>query len=274
MWRCPERDGNRWWNGLFTPWGHPLAVARSAGAGTVVPMIWRRVGAVLALLAVVGLAAYLLRDGIPSARQTIAAAGLWAPILFVVLHGVICAGPVPRSVFTAAAGVLFGSVTGVLSALAGTALAAGLAFVLAKAMGGRLVAKHEHRPQVAWVLRRVQHSGLLTMISLRLIPPIPFSVMNYAAALSGAGIVPYLLATVIGVLPGTISIVVLGDAAVSGDPHPAMFVVSVVSGLIGASGAFFVARRKLPAESGPSTPIVDDAATDPGDGSTGLGRAA
>ncbi|MCO1653933.1 TVP38/TMEM64 family protein [Pseudonocardia humida] len=229
-------------------------------------MIWRRVGAGLALLAVAALAAYLLRDGVPNVRQTVAAAGFWAPLLFVLLHGVICAGPVPRSVFTVVSGILFGSVTGVLAALAGTALAAGLAFVLAKAIGARLVERHAHRPPVAWVLRRVQHRGLLTMISLRLIPPMPFSVMNYASALSGAGIVPYLLATVIGVLPGTISIVVLGDAAVSGDPHPAMFVVSAVSGLIGLTGAYFVARRPLPAEPEPPAEIVDTAATDPGDG--------
>jgi uncharacterized membrane protein YdjX (TVP38/TMEM64 family) len=240
-------------------------------------MIWRRVGAGLALLAVVALlavGAYLLRDGISNVRQTVAAAGLWAPLLFVVLHGTICAGPVPRSAFTVAAGVLFGSVTGILAALAGTALAAALAFVLAKAVGARMVERHAHRPRVAWVLSRVRHRGLMAMVSLRLIPPVPFSVMNYAAALSGAGIVPYLLATVIGVLPGTISIVVLGDAAMSGDPHPAMFVVSAVSGVIGFAGAFFVARRPLPAEPDPPTSIVDDAAaTDPGDG-PGLGRAA
>lgn len=235
-------------------------------------MIWRRVGAGLALLAVVALAAYLLRDGIPDVRQTVAAAGLWAPVLFVVLHGAICAGPVPRSVFTVAAGILFGSVTGILAALAGTALAAGLAFVLAKSIGARMVERHAHRPPIAWVLRRVQHRGLVAMISLRLIPPMPFSVMNYASALSGARIVPYLLATVIGVLPGTISIVVLGDAAVSGDPHPAMFVVSAVSAVIGLAGAYFVARRPLPAD--PEPPIAIAAATtDPGD-DPGLGRAA
>jgi uncharacterized membrane protein YdjX (TVP38/TMEM64 family) len=92
----------------------------------------------------------------------------------------------------------------------------------------------------------VQHRGLLAMISLRLIPAMPFSVMNYASALSGARILPYLLGTVVGVLPGTISIVVLGDAAVGGNPHPIMFVVSAVSAAVGVTGAVLVARHRLP----------------------------
>jgi uncharacterized membrane protein YdjX (TVP38/TMEM64 family) len=45
------------------------------------------------------------------------------------------------------------------------------------------------------------------------------------------------------VLPGTVAIVVLGDAAVGGDPHPAMIVVSVVSGVLGLAGAVVAARR-------------------------------
>jgi uncharacterized membrane protein YdjX (TVP38/TMEM64 family) len=225
-------------------------------------VIWRRVGAGLALLAVVAVAAYLLRDGVPDVRQTVAAAGLWAPLLFVLLHGVVCAGPVPRTVFTVAAGVLFGSVTGILATLTGTALAAALSFVLARAAGGRLVERHAHRAPVMWVRRRVQHRGLLTMISLRLIPAMPFSVMNYASALSGVGIGTYLLGTVLGVLPGTVSIVVLGDAAVSGNPHPAMFVVSAASGLIGLTGAYLVARRPLPVGPEPVAEIAADRGED------------
>jgi uncharacterized membrane protein YdjX (TVP38/TMEM64 family) len=233
-------------------------------------VIWRRVGAGLALVAVVALAAFGLRDGIPDVRAAVAGAGVWGPLLFVALHGAVSTTPVPRTVFTVAAGVLFGSLTGVLAALSGTALAAALSFVLARAAGGRLVERHAHRAPVAWVRRRVRHRGLLAMISLRLIPAMPFSVMNYASALSGVRIAPYLLGTVLGVLPGTISIVVLGDAAVSGDPHPVMFVVSAVSGLIGLTGAYLVARRPLPAdpEPGAGADVLD------ADGPDGLGRAA
>jgi uncharacterized membrane protein YdjX (TVP38/TMEM64 family) len=234
--------------------------------------MWRRVGLGLVLVAVVAVVVFLLRDGmpgIPDLRQAVAAAGMWGPLVFVALHAVVSASPVPRTVFTVAAGVLFGSLIGLAAALAGTALAAGLSFVLARFVGGPLAERYAHLPAVSWVRRRVQHRGLLTMISLRLIPAMPFSVMNYGAALSGARIAPYLLATLVGVLPGTISIVVLGDAAVGGNPHPAMFVVSVVSGLIGLTGAALVARRPLP-EPVPAAGPVERVDRDAGD----IGRAA
>jgi uncharacterized membrane protein YdjX (TVP38/TMEM64 family) len=194
-------------------------------------------------LAVVAVALLVFRNGLPDIRQTVVAAGLWAPLLFVLLHGAVTVTPVPRTVFTVAAGVLFGSVAGVLLAVAGTALAATTAFFLVRLVGGRFVERHAHHRAVAWVRARLDRSGLLAMVSLRLIPAVPFAVMNYASALSGVRFAPYLLGTVLGVLPGTIGIVVLGDAVVGGNPHPAMLLVSLTSGLVGLTGALIAARR-------------------------------
>jgi uncharacterized membrane protein YdjX (TVP38/TMEM64 family) len=250
----------------------PPALAHPARAGTVARVMLRRAGIGLLLVALAAVAVFLLRDGvpgIPELRATVAAAGVWGPLVFVVLHGVLCAAPLPRSVFTVAAGVLFGSLTGIGAALVGTALAAGLSFVLARFVAGAFVERHAHRAPVEWVRSRVQHRGLLAMVSLRLIPVMPFSVMNYGAALAGARIGPYLLGTVIGVLPGTLSLVILGDAAVSGNPDPVMLVVSVCSGAVGFAGALLVARRPLP-------PAPEEAAADdePGEPDTDLKHAA
>jgi uncharacterized membrane protein YdjX (TVP38/TMEM64 family) len=239
------------------------------GAGTVARVMLRRAGIGLLLVALAAVAVFLLRDGvpgIPELRATVAASGVWGPVVFVVLHGVLCAAPLPRSAFTVAAGVLFGTVTGIATALIGTALAAGLSFVLARFVGGRFVERHAHRAPVAWVRSRIEHRGLLAMISLRLIPIMPFSVMNYGAALAGAKLGPFLLGTVLGVLPGTLSLVILGDAAVSGNPDPVMLVVSFCSGAVGFIGALVVARRPpAPAPvaatgDGPDAPDLERAA--------------
>ena len=174
---------------------------------------------------------------------------MWAPVLFVLLQGVITLVPIPRTVFTVAAGVLFGSLTGVLLAVAGTTLAAVVAFWLVRTIGGPFVERHAHRRGVAWVRERLDRSGLLAMVSLRLIPMVPFAVMNYASALSGVRFTPYTIGTVVGVLPGTVAVVVLGDAAVGGNPHPAMLAVSVVCGALGVTGALLAARRAAPSSS-------------------------
>jgi uncharacterized membrane protein YdjX (TVP38/TMEM64 family) len=213
-------------------------------------------------LAVAVVVVVVFRHGLPDVRRTVAAAGIWAPLLFVLLHAVVTVTPVPRTVFTVAAGVLFGSVFGVVLAVSGTALSATLAFFLVRFIGGPFVERHAHHRAVAWVRARLDRNGLLAMVSLRLIPAVPFSVMNYASALSGVGYPPYLLGTVLGVLPGTIGIVVLGDAAVGGQPHPVMFLTSLVSGLVGLTGAVIAARRPALVEAAPDDTDEGEAQAD------------
>jgi uncharacterized membrane protein YdjX (TVP38/TMEM64 family) len=135
----------------------------------------------------------------------------------------------------------------VVLAVAGTSLAAAFAFGLVRLLGGRFARRHADHRVMTWVRARLERRGLLAMVSLRLIPAVPFSAMNYASALSGVRFAPYLLGTVLGVLPGTIGIVILGDAAVGGNPHPAMLLVSLTSGAVGLTGALIAARRPAPA---------------------------
>ena len=223
-----------------------LAERLLSSIGTFGRVSWGRIAAVSAGLLVVAVVAVLLyRSGtdLLDVRTAVQAAGLWAPLLFVLLQGMVTVTPVPRTVFTVAAGVLFGGIGGVLLAVAGTSLAAAFAFWLVKLLGGRFVRRHTDHRVMTWVRARLDRSGLLAMVSLRLIPAVPFSAMNYASALSGVRFAPYLLGTVLGVLPGTIGIVILGDAAVGGNPHPAMLLVSLTSGLVGLTGALIAARR-------------------------------
>lgn len=197
----------------------------------------------VALAAAVAVVLAVRSMGLPDVRGAVEASGVWAPLLFVLLSGVVTVAPVPRTVFTVAAGVLFGSVTGVLLAVAGTTLAATVAFWLVRLLGGAFVERHAHRRGVSWVRARLDRSGLLAVLSLRLIPMVPFAVLNYAAGLSGVRFVPYVLGTVLGILPGTVAVVVLGDAATGGSPHPVLLAVSLVGGLVGVGGALLAARR-------------------------------
>ncbi|MGQ0572899.1 MAG: TVP38/TMEM64 family protein [Pseudonocardia sp.] len=198
-------------------------------------------------LLVAGVAAgALLAWGSPDPRPVLAAiraAGIWAPALFVFLQVVLTVGPVPRTVFTVAAGVLFGSAVGAAVAVLATVGAAALAFWLVRAGTARLVARHADRRAVRWTRERLERRGLLAVLSLRLLPMVPFPVLNYASGASGMRFGPYLLGTALGVLPGTLAVVVLSDAAVGGAPDPRLLAVSVVCGVVGAAGVLAAARR-------------------------------
>ena len=103
-------------------------------------MTWLR--ALLGLTAVAAAVAVVLAvraAGVTEVREVVAGAGVSAPLLFVLFSGAVTLTPVPRTVFTVAAGVLFGPVTGVLLAVVGTMLAAAVAFGLVRLVGGPLV---------------------------------------------------------------------------------------------------------------------------------------
>ncbi len=234
--------------------GRPRAV------GTVGDVRWGRlVTAVATMLGAAVVAVLAMRaGGVAGVRAEVAAAGAWAPLLFVALQAVVTIAPLPRTVFTVAAGVLFGAVWGLLLTVTGTALAALAAYGLVRWVGGPIVARHEHRPGFAWLRARLDRSGLLAMVSLRLLPMVPFSVLNYAAGVARVRLFPYLVGTVLGVLPGTVAIVVLGDAVTGGDVNPALFAVSFAGAAVGLAGAATAARR-VP---GPA-PVTALAAPDP-----------
>jgi len=211
----------------------------------------------MAVLAAVVVCVLAMRTGgVAGVRAEVAAAGVWAPVLFVALQAIVTITPLPRTMFTVAAGVLFGSLWGLVLTITGTTLAALAAYGLVRWVGGPIVARHEHRPGFAWVRARLDHSGLLAMLSLRLLPMVPFSLLNYAAGAARVRIVPYIVGTVLGVLPGTVATVVLGDAVTDGVVNPAMFAVSLAGAVLGLTGAAIAARR-VP---GAGTPATTDPA--------------
>ncbi len=79
-------------------------------------------------------------------------------------------------------------------------------------------------------------------MSLRLIPAVPFSAINYAAGASAVRVLPYTVATLAGLLPGTAAVVILGDA-LAGHPSPLLFLVSLCTATLGVTGLVIEIRH-------------------------------
>ena len=167
-------------------------------------------------------------------RDWATSVGPWFPLAFLAAHVVVTVFPFPRTAFTLAAGLLFGPALGVgLAVLASTASAL-IALWLVRAVGWQLDRLVSH-PAIDTVDARLRRRGWPVVFSLRLIPAVPFSVINYAAGASAVRTVPYTLATFVGLIPGTLAVVVLGDA-LTGHISPLLFVVSLCTGSIGIVG--------------------------------------
>ena len=143
--------------------------------------------------------------------------GVAAPLLFLLGHTLATVAPVPRTVFTLAAGLLFGPVLGVALSLLATTLSAMLAFGLIRLLARRVVLPRLDHKMLQAVDARLSRRGWLAVASLRLIPAVPFSALNYCSALSSIRFRHYLAGTV-GIVPGSVAVVVFGDA-LTGPPR-------------------------------------------------------
>ncbi|MEV6559983.1 TVP38/TMEM64 family protein [Nocardia sp. NPDC051756] len=217
-----------------------------------------RVLALLAGLVVLFVAAMLVP--LPSPRQIqdwATSVGPVFPLLFFVVHALVTVAPIPRTVFTVSAGLLFGPVLGIALAVGATTVSAALAVLLVRALDREQVASRLTHPAVRAVDDRLQRRGWLAVGSLRLIAAVPFSVINYCCGLSSIRFWPYMIATLIGVLPGTIGTVILGDA-LTGTTHPALIVFSAVLIAVGVIGLVVDARWNTDA-----VPLTEEPVTVP-----------
>jgi uncharacterized membrane protein YdjX (TVP38/TMEM64 family) len=163
-----------------------------------------------------------------------------------VAYGLCAAAFVPRPLLNVAAGALLAAQSGLVAALAGTVLGAGLSFVL-----GRVLGRDALRPLLRGRLLlsldgQLSRHGFRSMLAMRLFPGVPFAAANYSAAVSRMRLTPFLLATALGSVPNTAAYVVAGSRAAS--PTSPVFLLAMgciaVPGLAAVTVGWRVRARR------------------------------
>ncbi|MFD2455342.1 TVP38/TMEM64 family protein [Corynebacterium mendelii] len=181
--------------------------------------------------------------GLGRIRDWSDATGSWFPVLFFFAYIALTQLPVPRTIFTLSAGILFGPVAGIMIALAATTISAAVSLTLVRHVLGEWMKPHLTHPAVATINDRLKKRGWLSVASLRMIAAVPFSILNYTAALTSVPVGMFTAATLVGSAPGTIATVIFGDA-LTGRSNPAVLLVTVVLFTIGSLGLLL--DNKLP----------------------------
>ncbi|MGE2691653.1 TVP38/TMEM64 family protein [Mycolicibacterium pulveris] len=218
-----------------------LRAVRAAVIVTATGLSRRRV--VTIVTAIVILIAFALLVPLPTAiqlRDWATSVGPWFPLAFLGAHIVATVFPFPRTAFTLAAGLLFGPALGIPLAVMAATVSAVLALLLVRAVGWQLNRLVRH-PRIDSLDARLRQRGWPTVVSMRLIPAVPFSVLNYAAGASAVRALPYTLATLVGLLPGTAAVVILGDA-LTGNVNPLLVLVSAGTASVGVAGLVYEVR--------------------------------
>ncbi len=145
----------------------------------------------------------------------------WAPLVFVPLYAAAVALAVPGTLATLAGGAVFGLWWGTLFNWLGATLGANLAYLLARFLGregiAQLLGEQTRKwPALERLDRAVASHGFQGMLTLRLIPAVPFNALNFGGGLVGMAWPTYALATGIGILPGTFVYTMFADSLLQG----------------------------------------------------------
>ena len=120
----------------------------------------------------------------------------------------------PGSLLTLSAGFLFGLGSGFIICSISSVLGATLAFLLGRFLARDWVAaKLLEMPRFAALDRAIGKRSAIIVLLTRLSPIFPFNLINYALGLTGVSLRTYVLASWVGMMPGTLLYVYLGSIA-------------------------------------------------------------
>jgi uncharacterized membrane protein YdjX (TVP38/TMEM64 family) len=123
--------------------------------------------------------------------------------LFLLIYVATVTLSLPQAgLLTLTGGLLFGTIAGGLLAVAGATIGAVFLFLIARSAFGEPLARRGGAT-LGKLRDGLRRDGFSYLLALRLIPVVPFWLINLAAALGGMRLRPFVLATLLGILPAT-----------------------------------------------------------------------
>lgn len=170
----------------------------------------------LALAALIGgLGDLFSLDNLRLRREALEALVAAHPVLSLGLYIVVYIASVGLSlpaalVLTLTGGFLFGGVEGGLAAAVGCTLGAAIVFLVGRRAAGDVL-RRRAGPTAARIEAGVRDNAFVYVMSLRLIPVMPFWLVNLAAALVEMRLSVFMSATLVGILPASLIYAILGS---------------------------------------------------------------
>lgn len=175
-------------------------------------------------------------------RAFVEGSGALAPVAYLsLLVFQAVAAPLPAPPVAMTGGYAFGAGWGFALTWTGALLGGAACFGLSRVFGRKLVIGNERARRLD---PYVQRHGALAVFVLRLIPLVSFDAISYAAGLSSLPFWKFLLATALGMTPGTFAFVYLGGSS----PGPGLYAALGAVVALGAAAYLYLRRRLRPVE--------------------------
>lgn len=166
-------------------------------------------------IALFGAARYFhAQDLLKQALNWVGKLGPWGPVIFIALYIVATVLFIPGSVLTLGAGAVFGVLWGSIHVSIASTAGATCAFLVGRYLARDAIArKLEGNDRFAAIDQAVAKEGWKIVGLTRLSPVFPFTLLNYAFGLTRVKLGHFVIASWIGMMPGTVMYVYLGSLA-------------------------------------------------------------
>ncbi|WP_013323991.1 TVP38/TMEM64 family protein [Gloeothece verrucosa] len=202
----------------------------------------------LICLAATAIGIYLLGGLAPEQIQAwLKKMGIWAPIIYIILYTLGTILILPSTPLNLSGGALFGVWWGTLWTTLAAIVAAVVSFAFTRTIGRDYIA---NKLAGRWeaIDAEMRQGGLFYMFAIRLLPIIPYGIVNFAAGLTSIRFRDYLLGTSLGTLPGILPFVMMGaglQALSKGNIFPLTLAFTLTGMLVGVA-TWYRRRRQLP----------------------------
>lgn len=192
---------------------------------------------VVALFLVAASVFGLSSEGVRDAVDGFGPAG---PLVFVVVSAGLTVACVPGPLLAGAAGLLFGTALGTPTAIVSATLGATCAAAISRRFGADALddlSGRRIRALQDWIAAR----GFLAVLYARILPAVPYNLVNYAAGLTRVPLAVFAAATAVGCAPRAFAYVALGGSLDDLGSPEALIAFAVLIGMA-LVGMVFAAR--------------------------------
>ena len=169
-------------------------------------------------------------------QDAVSQCGSWAAAAYIGLFTLLPAFFFPVAVLALAGGLLFGLGWGSIYTFLGAILNCSVMFLLARYVGREKVAQLiQSKLSPLWQSRLQalnSSGGFILLIVLRLIPAVPYNLINYAFGLTSMSYRTYIIGSALGIITGTLAFINIGDKALDVTSPDFWIAIGLLGGLL------------------------------------------
>ena len=136
---------------------------------------------------------------------------LWGPIVYVILYTIRPLILFPSTLLTLAGGFVFGAIAGTIYTIIASNLSSTVAYFVGRYFGEGLLKEGKGEGLIQRYATRMRNNSFETVLIMRFIF-LPYDAVSYLAGLLRIKYWPFILATALGSIPGTVAFIGFGSS--------------------------------------------------------------